>query len=123
VAPPPPSTAVVGEVTAKVGIGVVGSVCASAGNRETDATTATAVHREDIRDFILSAPQNYESSSKAGIIISNFSENGYVACIFFEGRFFFLILVSLFSGLFELLPEYSLNSPMAGWAVTFVYVT
>ena len=72
---PPPSMAVVGEVTAKVGIGVVGSVCASAGNRETDATTATAVHREDIRDFILSAPQNYESS-KAGIIFSNFSENG-----------------------------------------------
>ena len=48
---PPPST-VVGEVTAKVGIEVVGSVCASAGNRDTDAATATAVHRDDIRDFI-----------------------------------------------------------------------
>ena len=31
----------------------------------------------------------------------------WIAWIFLAGRFFFLILVSLFSGLFELLPEYN----------------
>ncbi len=45
----------------------------------------------------------------------------WIAGKFFLGRHIFLFLVSLFPGLFRLLPEYSLNSPMAGWAVTFAW--